>query len=233
MGERPPIAEAAYDRLAADYDDEVAASPYAVHLAVPGTTALVPDPAGARVLDAGCGTGLSAEWLHEEGATVVGLDVSAAMLAAARDRLGAAVPLVRTDLGSPLGFSSGSFDGVLSVLALDYVRDWTHAFAEFARVLRPGGWLVCTVAHPFDEFPLGDDENYFDIERRQKDWAVEVPYFRRPLSAIFDPLLAAGFRLETCSEPQPTEGFRAAWPERYGKESRSPVFLVVRGRLPA
>jgi SAM-dependent methyltransferase len=129
------------------------------------------------------------------------------------------------------------------------VRDWTAVFAEFARVLAPGGFLVVTVTHPFDELPPtdrsaddgGDDDgdrsealddrpNYFECERRVKQWDVAVPYYRRPLSALFDALLSAGFSLETVSEPQPTERFRERWPERYETESRYPVFLCVRAR---
>jgi SAM-dependent methyltransferase len=248
-------AAAAYDELADDYASEVEASPYNADLAFPGTTAQLPAVDGERVLDAGCGTGAYAEWLADAGADVVGLDVSAEMLRRARDRLGGRVELCRGDLSAPLGFADDAFDGVVSVLALSYVRDWTAVFGEFARVLAPGGFLVVTVTHPFDEFPPadraaedggnGENEadgrgqrdpdsdrpNYFERERRVKQWDVELPYYRRPLSALFDALLDAAFGLEAVAEPRPTDRFRERWPDRYEKESRYPVFLCVRARL--
>lgn len=227
-GDDEPIAEDAYDALAEEYAAEVETNAYNAELDFPATTALVPDVDGKRVLDAGCGSGLYTEWLLDEGADVVGVDVSEAMLAAARDRVGDRATLQRADLGRPLPFEDESFDGVVSALVLDYVRDWAATFAEFERVLRPGGFVVCSVTHPFDEFPLPDESNYFSIEERTKEWSVEVPYYRRPLTVIANPVLDAGFRLDELAEPRPTEGFRERRPERYEKESKRPVFLSLR-----
>lgn len=228
-GDSDPIAEDAYDELADAYAEEVESSAYNADLAFPGTTALVPDVDGKRVLDAGCGTGVYAEWLLDQGADVVGVDASEAMLDRATERVGDRAEFHRADLGDSLEFAAdGEFDGVVSGLALDYVEDWGPTFAEFARVLAPGGFLVFSVAHPFDEFPLDGDENYFDVERRTKDWDVEVPYYRRPLGEMLNPLLDAGFRIERIGEPRPTEAFAEKRPERYEVESKRPVFLGVR-----
>lgn len=231
-----PIAESAYDELADSYASDVRTNPYNAHLEFPATTSLVPDVDGSRVLDAGCGTGVYAEWLADQGADVVGVDVSEEMLSRARERTGSSVEFHRADLGSRLSFAdSDSFDGIVSALALSYVAEWTETFSEFARILRPGGFLVFSTGHPLDQFPFGEDDdqaNYFAIERRTKDWDVDVPYYRRPLSAIINPLLEAGFRLDTVLEPQPTAEFEEIWPERYRKESRYPVFLCVRARQP-
>lgn len=227
--EDEPTVEAAYDELAEEYAREVETSAYNADLAFPGTIELVPDVDGERVLDAGCGTGVYTEWLLEQGAEVVGVDVSEEMLAEAADRVGERATLHRADLAEPLEFADAdSFDGVVSVLVLGYVEDWRRPFSEFARVLEPGGFLVFTVANPFDEFPLDEDENYFAVERRVKEWSVEVPYYRRPLSEVLNPLVEAGFRVDRIAEPQPTEEFREKRPERYEKESRWPVFLCVR-----
>jgi SAM-dependent methyltransferase len=228
---------AAYDDLAPDYADELEASPYHEHLAVPGTTALIPAVEGLRVLDAGCGRGQYAAWLADRGAEVVGVDASEEMLAEAHGRLvtgdGASVTLQRADLAAPLPFDDDTFDGIVSGLVLSYVEDWDGLFGEFARVLRPGGFVVFSVGHPADEFPLAADESYFQTRRKVKEWAVDVPYYARPLSAMVTPVLEAGFCLEALSEPEPTEGFREQWPERYEKESRYPVFVAFRFRLSA
>jgi len=227
-----PVAEAAYDELADTYAEEVRTNPYNADLEFPATSSLIPDVEGRRVLDAGCGTGVYTEWLVERGAEVVGVDVSEPMLGHARERIGDRAEFVRADLGEPLEFAAtDSFDGVVSALALGYVADWRDPFAEFARLLKPEGFLVFSTGHPLDQFQPGDDDgdaNYFEVERKTKEWDVEVPYYRRPFSEIIEPLSETGFRIDRILEPQPTAGFEETWPERYEKESRYPVFLCVR-----
>ena len=240
-----PIARSAYDELAASYAADVRTDPYNADLEFPATSALVPDVTDSRVLDAGCGTGFYTDWLTEQGATVAGVDASEEMLARARERADDDATFYRADLGEDLTFAeSDSFDGVVSALALDYVADWRQPLSEFARVLRPGGFLVLSTGHPLDQFPFGESEtgetdtdgasgeaNYFEVERREKSWDIEVPYYRRPFSAVVNPLVETGFRLDRVVEPQPTERFRERRPERYETESRQPVFLCVRAEL--
>ncbi|WP_256300090.1 class I SAM-dependent methyltransferase [Haloarchaeobius salinus] len=232
-----PTAGEAYDELADSYAADVRSNAYNAHLEFPATSSMVPDVEGARVLDAGCGTGVYTELLLDRGAEVVGVDASEAMLAHAREAVGDRAEFWQADLGERLEFPGDSFDGIVSALALGYVADWEALFAEFARVLRPGGFVVFSTGHPLDQFPLdeggepADAENYFEVERLTKEWDVPVPYYRRPFSAVVNPLLENGFRLEAVVEPQPTEGFRERLPERYEKESRYPVFLCVRARL--
>jgi SAM-dependent methyltransferase len=110
--------------------------------------ALLPDVARARVLDAGCGDGWYAEQLAARGARVSAIDASPRMVEHARRRLGAAVEVRVADLGEPLDFADGSFDGIVSALALEHVRDWDAAFAELRRILVPGGWLLFSAQHP-------------------------------------------------------------------------------------
>ena len=128
------------------------------------------------------------------------------------------------------------FDGVHSSLAFHYVPDWSGLFAEVARVLEPGGWLVCSVQHAFADFDrVGED--YFATERIEETWTgfgdpVEVPFFRRPMGALLNDLLDAGFRFEEFDETEPTAAFREADPERYERVSREPTFLALRARAP-
>ncbi|PSQ47526.1 class I SAM-dependent methyltransferase, partial [Halobacteriales archaeon SW_7_65_23] len=138
-----PIAVDAYDELADSYAEEVRENPYNAHLEFPATTSLIPDVAGEQVLDAGCGTGVYTEWLLEQGADVVGMDASEAMLDHARDAIGDRATFHQADLEKPLDFAeTDAFDGVVSALALGYVADLRDPFGEFARVLEPGGFLV-------------------------------------------------------------------------------------------
>jgi ubiquinone/menaquinone biosynthesis C-methylase UbiE len=87
--------------------------------------ALLPGLAGCRVLEVGCGTGNISLALAQRGAKVVGIDVSAPMLAAARRKMPRQGPPLHW-VGSQAGvlpFPDQSFDGVVSVLALDFMAD--------------------------------------------------------------------------------------------------------------
>jgi ubiquinone/menaquinone biosynthesis C-methylase UbiE len=100
------------------------------------------------VLDVGCGTGTQAiaAWRRTQpGGTVVGIDISEKMLAAARRkarRAGVDIPFQRAD-ASELPFEEGSFDAVTITTALHMVPEDRRRLClrEAARVLRPGGRL--------------------------------------------------------------------------------------------
>ncbi|MGH3202266.1 MAG: class I SAM-dependent methyltransferase [Streptosporangiaceae bacterium] len=110
-------------------------------------------PAAGQVLDLGCGTGDLARHLASAGLQVTGCDISANMLsrAAANDPRGA-IELRRLDpTWRTLPFPAGRFDAVVASSVLEYVESPGAVLAECARVLRPGGVMLCTVpdlTHP-------------------------------------------------------------------------------------
>ena len=103
---------------------------------------------GERVLDVGCGFGTStleaAERVAPSG-RVVGVDISAAMLRPARERIAAAgvdnVELLRAD-AQAYAFETGSFDAVISRFGMMFFENPQAAFTNLARALRAGGRLV-------------------------------------------------------------------------------------------
>lgn len=234
MKQEPPIALAAYESLAEQYAARVDTKPHNALYERPATISLLPPVEGKRVLDAGCGPGAYSEWLLEHGAEVVGLDVSPSMIHFARQRLGEGVVLHQADLNAPLDFlPSASFDIVLSPLTLDYVRDWEQVFAEFHRLLRMPGTLVFSCGHPFADSQIPGSKDYHVIEMLEYEWhgfgfPVVVPFYRRPLGAMLDALLGAGFTLERLLEPKPLKSFRQHEPVEYEKLCHNPGFLCIR-----
>jgi ubiquinone/menaquinone biosynthesis C-methylase UbiE len=101
---------------------------------------------GGTILDYGCGTGEIAAAMAASGFKVSGVDVAPGMLQAARARLdGYAVSLSQIDPGEALPLQSAAFDACVASSVLEYVNDLDQTLDEFARVLRPGGWLLATV----------------------------------------------------------------------------------------
>jgi demethylmenaquinone methyltransferase/2-methoxy-6-polyprenyl-1,4-benzoquinol methylase len=102
-------------------------------------------PGRTRVLDVATGTGdLAREVLHQRpDAQIVGLDFASEMLALARRKeSGSPISWVAGD-ALHLPFASGAFDGLVTGFALRNVVDIPAAFAEMARVTRPGGRMAC------------------------------------------------------------------------------------------
>lgn len=236
MDERKTIFET-YEKIAERYAELVNIAPYNVFLERPAIRALVPDIQGARVLDAGCGPGTNILWLIEQGASkVVGVDGSPQMIAIAGRSATSEVSLSIADLNQPLDFlAGGSFDLVFSSLVVHYIEDIDRLFADFARLLCPGGSFVVSTHHPQDDYRRHPG-NYFATEVFTDEWSslgekpIKMTFYRRPLSAITEALADASFIVERLTEPQPTEGFRRANPERYERTSRQPTFLCMRAR---
>ena len=98
---------------------------------------------GTRVLDVGCGSGLTLLLAAERGAAPSGLDISPGLLGLARERLPDA-DLREGDMES-LPFGDAAFDAVTGVNAFQFAGDPRRALREAARVVRPGGRVVASL----------------------------------------------------------------------------------------
>ncbi|HEY8165642.1 MAG TPA: class I SAM-dependent methyltransferase [Gemmatimonadaceae bacterium] len=235
-----------YDDIADDYARGVDSAPYNALYERPATLSILPDVRSLHILDAGCGPGWYAEELLKRGARLTAVDASPRMLAHARQRLEKAgfipddelaaprVALKVHDLAEPLDFiPDGSVDGVLSPLVLHYLRDWRPTLREFARVLRPNGWLVLSTHHPATEAHRFATKHYFDVELVEDTWKWlgKVRLYRRPLTEITESLIDSGFVIELLREALPTDEFRLLHRKSYDRILRHPDFLHIRARL--
>jgi SAM-dependent methyltransferase len=176
---------------------------------------------GRRVLEVGCGAAQCARWLAAQGAQVVGLDLSLAMLR----RAGTRPPrpgLVQAD-ARRLPFADASFDLACSAYgAVPFVADPGTVMAEVARVLRPGGRWVFAIGHPIrwafpdDPGPAGltAARSYFDrTPYVEEDAHGEVLYteHHRTLGDRVRDLVDAGLLLEDLVEPPWPEHLQRVW----------------------
>ncbi|MBA2634960.1 MAG: class I SAM-dependent methyltransferase [Chloroflexi bacterium] len=210
--------------------------------------ALLPDVAGSRVLDLGCGAGQLAVHIAEAGAAeVIGLDPSQRMLAVARvERAHPRVTYVQASMDEA-DFPAGRFDLVVSSLALHYVENYAGLVRRIADWLVPGGMLVFSTEHPIFLARASDDgwvrdgdglPLHWTIDRygaeglREQHWFRDgVQKFHRTLSTLLNGLVDAGLVIERVIEPMPDDEALRRRPD-WIDELKRPIFLLVRARRP-
>ncbi|MBV8912444.1 MAG: methyltransferase domain-containing protein [Acetobacteraceae bacterium] len=207
----------------------------------PALRVLLPPLGGLRVLDLGCGFGWFCRWAREQGAAkVLGLDVSANMLARARaDTADPAIVYQQEDL-ERFELPAASFEVAYSSLALHYVERLERLLGEVHKALVPGGSLVFSVEHPIYTAPSQpgwtvDDrghrcwpvDQYLIEGPRSTDWLTKgVIKQHRTMATYLRLLTAVGFAVTHVEEWGPTDEQIAARPE-LADERQRPAFLLI------
>lgn len=185
-----------YNRWASEYDTDL----QALGFSAPSAAAelldkYVPDK-GARVLDAGAGTGMVGEELASHGFTrITALDMSLGMLATAKEK-GVYEDFVIGELGKSLPFETDAFAGTTCVGVFTYAHALPDSLDELIRVTKPGGtiafsmrtdyytdagfdvkqaaleaegkWRLLECSVPFQPMPNGEPDVWHEM------WAYEV-----------------------------------------------------------
>lgn len=104
---------------------------------------------GDRVLDVGCGRAVDAIKIAKKGGRLVGLEPSRVMLDHSKKCVadsGKEIALVQA-IGENLPFKTGSFDWVVCKGALDHFPNPQKAIAEMARITKPDGRVIISIAN--------------------------------------------------------------------------------------
>jgi SAM-dependent methyltransferase len=203
---------------------------------------LVPEPSGLT-LDLGCGEGRLSRDLALRGHSVVGVDSSPTMLAAAREAA-PGLELHQADAAG-LPFDDASFGLVVAFMSLQDVENLEGAMRESSRVLRAGGRLCLAIVHPINsagtwerddgQSPLVIEGSYLETYRYAETFArdgLEMTFtsVHRPLEAFTEALAGSGFLIERLREPAlPEHAIRS---ERSARWRRLPLFLHLRAVKP-
>ena len=171
---------------------------------------------GMHLLDVACGTGpviQCARPLVGPSGTIVGLDPSAGMMQEIR-RKGLSASLTQ-GLAERLPFRGASFDFVTMGYAIRHVPDLQATFAEYFRVLKPGGvLLVLEISRPRAPIPFYMTKAYFKkivpwivwLGTRKAEAITLMRYFWDtvefcvPPNLIVEAMEAVGFTQSTVSE---------------------------------
>lgn len=207
----------------------------------PAIRALLPDLAGKRVVDLGCGFGWFARWAREHGAAaVLGLDLSRNMIARARtDTADPAIEYRIADLDR-LELSAASFDFAYSSLTFHYVEDFARLTHVVHQALVPGASFVFTVEHPIYMAPTRPSwsidsaghktwpvDSYSVEGKRMTDWLAEgVVKQHRTIGTTLNTLIGAGFAIRHVQEWAPTAEQVGRNPE-LAEEMERPMILIV------
>ncbi|MBL0040183.1 MAG: malonyl-ACP O-methyltransferase BioC [Xanthomonadales bacterium] len=142
-----------------------------------------------RILDVGAGPGRASAAMRKRfpKAEVIALDLALPMLREAKSRAGWWKPFRRVcGDARALPIADQSVDLIFSSLCLQWCEDLEAVFDEFRRVLRPGGWLLCST--------FGPDT----LTELRQSWAAvdDDPHVNVfiDMHDVGDRLLAAGFR---------------------------------------
>jgi 2-polyprenyl-3-methyl-5-hydroxy-6-metoxy-1,4-benzoquinol methylase len=209
---------------------------------------------GERVLDVGCGNGVSTRRLAELGARITGIDYSAEFITLARARQTAYDERIdyrivdATDEAQLLALGEGEYDAIVCNMVIMDMPVIEPLLRCARRLLKPEGRFVFSVQHPAfnnNAVSLCGERNADDVSThflKIPDY-LDVPagrgagmpgeplshwYFHRPLEQLFSAFFQAGFVLDGLEEPRfaspPADPHRLNWDAMPG----IPPVLVAR-----
>jgi SAM-dependent methyltransferase len=194
---------------------------------------------GKRVLELGCGGGVTAVAMAKQGARVIAVDESLDQVTLAR-RLAEGedvkLELHQGDLADLAFVRADAVDVAISIYALGTVADLDRVFRQVHRVLRPEAPFVVSVPHPAyraidaSAEPPVFERPYFD--RAPRSWTLGDDSGREypvTIGDLFTSLIRANFRVDSVLEPEPPKN---AHRSRYWTDAMRwvPATLIVRAR---
>jgi SAM-dependent methyltransferase len=234
---------------------------YRDYLNTPAFFAMLPDVHELVGLDIGCGEGHNTRLLAKRGARVTAVDIAEVFITDAkqeeeREPLGIDF---RVASAVALPFAEATFDFAMGCMSFMDIPETERVLTEAYRVLKPGGFLQFSIAHPCFDTPyrrnlrnehgltyaieVGD---YFrNLNGEIAEWLFgaapphvkhgmrkfKIPRFTRTVSQWLNLLVDTGFLLERVEEPYPSDATVRACPDVQDAQVVA-YFLHMRVRKP-
>lgn len=233
---------------------------YRDHFTFPAFVASLPDLAGLRIVDFGCGEGSNTRRFAQLGARMTGIDISQGMLDLAQaeeDRHPMGIEYQLASFSACPQLQTSSFDAVLSTLALMDGPDFKGAMREAYRILKPGGFIAFSILHPcfisaglswiktgsgettglgvsgyFKKAGFIEEWKFGDNPNKAEALPFTVPRFPRTLSDIINAVCDAGFVIKHIDEPMPSEAACSAYPRFRRWRDLAAFLLIVKAEKP-
>jgi SAM-dependent methyltransferase len=191
--------QAAYDAVAFAYDAQLGHELDGKPLDRALLEGLLELAGVGTIADVGCGPGHVTRFLAARNADVVGIDLSPGMIAIARERAPELPFVVASMLRLPA--EDGVWAGAVALYSIIHLQaeERAAACAEFARVLRPGGWLLVSFHVDSADFASGEANHLTTWFGESVDLDA---YFLDP-SQIVAELKSAGFEVMARVQRQP------------------------------
>ncbi|KFM98796.1 class I SAM-dependent methyltransferase [Bacillus clarus] len=172
-----------------------------------------------NVLDIGCGSGHSLQYMAKCGAKKLwGLDLSAAQIEAAHQTLDAwNHHLICGAMEDEVNIPKEYFDIVYSIYALGWTSDLRKTLGLIYSYLKPGGSFIFSWEHPvYSNLLYGTEEIVLKSSYHEetpitfetfKGKEVQAVLYKRKMSTYINELIRAGFTIERIEEPEPSSAF--------------------------
>ncbi len=248
-----PHRKTAWDSVTRWYDQLVGehGSDYHQNVILPGALKLLSPAKGEKILDVGCGQGVFCRKLSDLGAEAIGIDASANLIKAARERSPGGKYFV-TDAARLKMFSDRSFNAASCIMAIQNMEHFEKVFAETSRVLKDDGRFLIVISHPCFRVPRQSGWG-FDEKRKLQYRRVDsylspqkIPIqmqpgfrpdvytwtFHRPLSSYFQAFSSAGMAVSRFEEWVSHRKSQPGAKQRSEDRARGeiPLFLAIVAR---
>ncbi len=245
--------ETSWGKVADWYDDMVLSDDsYQKTLILPNLLKAMEIKKGQKILDIGCGQGFFANEFSKAGAVVTGIDVSHELIEKAKKNSSKFINYFVSNADNLLNIENGTFDKIVSVLAIQNIENLGRTFSEMSRVLNPKGEVFLVINHPSFRVPQksdwGFDEKkkvqYRRVEQYMSDSVVSINMhpgikdsektfsFHRSLQTFSEALSKSGFCIagleEWVSNKKSQEGPRQRAEDTARKEI--PLFMMITAR---
>lgn len=201
------------------------------------------DVSGKKMLEIGCGSGQSLQYMGERKASELwGMDISENQIEKTRQLLtasGLSANLVCSPMEEKCGIPEDYFDFVYSVYAIGWTTDLDGTFCRIASYLKKDGVFIFSWSHPIHKCVVAEnnmlafkksyfDESWYSVSLDEN----ELTLSDRKLSTYVNALSKAGFVIEQMIEESDDEIIQSRNSDFAKKAKMLPVTFVIKARKP-